>query len=373
MEENKHRAIRLNGLIFIYGLASYALFSFMQAQPDTPSYVAALSHLGDCTGDSPTDRLYRLSKPLALLLPWLASGLCSAPALMIAQQALAYILGAWAWLAVLRQLGFEPRSQTLGLMLLLGAQPWAVYGLLPLTDMLGWAATLGLWALLLRWQDRLDLGRAALWGLALAAGLWLKESVLVAACFFGAQLLLSPYTWPRRLALGLAALSGFVPLLALQIGLTEYCYGRSLWSWIRFSQRDLEEVQQSGLKALLMQGYRSLDVLWFLILGAAWSWKGLPKPLKISALGSLLAWLSFPFIWHYHSDRILFMLSLGLLPWAVWTLQKRPPRSAYALAFLTGVLNLGTAYGIYAWQIPGLIHASALIFLGTWFVISRWK
>ncbi len=191
------------GLLLGYSLLHLLLFSFLWEQTDTASYVNAIYLLaGDAAAP---DRLFRLSKPLSLLLPALLyqiTGLAPSWGLLV-QQYLAYWVGAWALYQWLFLLFSERQLARLGLLAYLGMQPLAVYGLAMLTEGVGWAGLLlGLYAAQhVLWQSPWRWWRGLLLGLFWGLTCFVKESV-VAAGLWAAGLVWWQVGWAFRQKLG---------------------------------------------------------------------------------------------------------------------------------------------------------------------------
>ena len=344
------------GAVLWYSTWSLLLFSLLWYQTDTPSYTNAIHLLA---GESAApDRLFRLSKPLALLFPTLlyqTLGLAPAWGLLL-QQYLAYWLGAWAlfqWLCHI----FEDRQAALyGLLVYLGLQPLAVYGLAMLTDGLGWC--LLLWGLYLgqvvlwqaRWQFSTLLGLGLYWGLAC----FVKESILVAG-LWGAGLILLRPNWSLLQKMGAYVLLGTVFGLVLILGnvWTTWMWEVSLWSWIQFGRTAPPAFSWWGL---LAQAYHTLDGFWWLVvLGSTQLWRYRDQQLLWASAGTAaLGGLLFPWVWPYGYDRILLMLVPLALPLMVVGARLLQPWTL-PLLLLGGAAHLLMTYLIYAHQIGGLL------------------
>lgn len=358
--------------VFFYSSFSLCLFQFLWEQTDTASYTNAIRLLAGESGAP--DRLFRLTKPLALLFPaacyrWL--GLAPMWGLWL-QQYLAYWLGAGLLYCWLRRL-FPQRFYLAqyGVLAYLGMQPLAVYGLAMLTDGLGWCAFLwGLYAaqrVLWEHQWRLGplLGLGLYWGLACLV----KESVLVAG-LWGAWLVLLRVDWAGHQKLGAYALlgSGFAGGLILSMAWTKWSWGISLLDWIRFGQQTPPPFSWSGFGA---QAYHTLDAFWWLVglgmLSLIWH-RPTPRLLWVSVGSTLSGWMIFPWVWPYCYDRILFMLVPPLLPLLAWG-SRLLGRWALRLLVLGGIGHLLITYTIYRYQVGGLIIPFGLFYatlVGYW-------
>lgn len=341
-----------------YSLLSFVLFAFLWEQTDTASYVNAVYLLsGDTT--VPDDRLFRLSKPLALILPTLLyqwTGLLPHWGLLL-QQYLAYWIGAWALYQWLFALFSDRQLASYGLLAYLGMQPLAVYGLAMLTDGAGWAALLFglyaaqavLWSRTWSWKPILCLGMY--WG----GACFIKESVVVAG-LWAAGLVWWQVDWAWRQkwsAYGLLSI-GFISVLIVGNCCTAWLWERSLWSWVQFGRTAPPPFSWQGF---LAQAYHTLDSFWWLVvlgIGQSWQHHRQARWYWVSLTTAGLGWLLFPWIWFYSYDRILFMLVPLLLP--LLALGARAlGRGAIPLLLLGGLTHLLSTFLIYRYQISGLL------------------
>jgi hypothetical protein len=79
-------------------------------------------------------------------------------------------------------------------------------------------------------------------------------------------------------------------------------------------------------------------------------------------LTALIAIVIFPFVWYYRTDRIIFMMSIFLLPFANAAFFKIPAQSLIVI-FIAAVFNLFMSYRIYKFEESGWIAILSLIFL----------
>lgn len=305
-------------LLFLAGLQIW-LFAPLRIQPDTETYKEAISLL--LAGEG-SDRLMRLTKPFALLLPALFSSI-QVPVIqaIILQQWLAMACIFWLSHACFRiWLGRAAADKIV--LLYAACSPMAVYGWAAITDSLGWALT---WALLyfISCQQQkqqssyfsntpFSLAFCATFGAALAAAIFAKESVLVAGLFFFWLVALSPaFSFLQKVKAYAASGAAFLLVLAAGLWATRLAFGYNLLDWFAFNHDDEAALYPQGwLLPYLVQTARTLDVLWFFVpLGLLPAYRN-PKPLDAPFLAAFLtAFAAYPFVWAYMSDRIIFMFA----------------------------------------------------------------
>ncbi len=351
----------IKSTILLISLFSIGLFYFMAIQQDSSSFVEAIYILG---GDlHHQDRLWRLTKPLALVFPSFLR-LFGCPILygLWLQQLFSYWLMAVVFYAILGLIYPHKQQAYIGLVALLLCQPMAVYGLAILVDTLGWAAILAVVYYSIKQHKKLHQTKLLIrLGIALGLGFFIKESILVAGLFIFYLILLLPLTWRAKIkAFSWIGLS-FLIVILLGSGLTWVLWQQTVYHWFLFNENSPPVF---NIYYLIQQTYRCLDVYWFLVLMGIYQYIKTAKHnifLGIFLLTALSAWLLFPMAWHYHYDRILFMNALFLIPFV-------PLATAFMgkwqLPFvgLMGTLNLLVAFGIYKYQIGGLIVAEFFIF-----------
>lgn len=353
--------------LFAFGL-SVLLFSFMWEQGDTISYVRAAE--GFWSWDASQDRLHRLSKPFALLLPATAYHYWQVPVIwsLWAQQVLCYFMSAWLWWRILAKIGKSEEECFWGLMLLLLCQPMSIYGLSFMMDGVGWC--LSLWGifLVIRWFPYPRVAprrKAVLLGEVLAIGVLTKESALLGGLLLCIHLLIHDYSWKNRLLSLFRVGINFVVVLVGFSLFTLVFFSKTLLTWMAFAHTD-PIVYDAPWKALLTQTYRTLDVFWllvilgFLVEGLANRNKHLNANERSLLFTGLVAWMIFPWLWAYYVDRILFMFAPLWLPWALYALH----RLAYPrlILLLGGLMNLGMTHLIYRYQQSGLILGATALF-----------
>lgn len=360
------------GVLAISALSLYWFWA-MAYQTDTPSYVnAVLLWAGDSTTP---DRLFRLSKPLSLLLPLLTYWLFGWSVLtgIFLQQYIAYCCSGVLLYTLLTSIFGKKKSlAAYGCIAYFLCQPMAVYGLAFLTDGLGWCLLLlGLW-----WSQRLIGAKVPAWYRAVAFGLFLgtacfvKESVVVAGLFTAWWILLQRHwSFGQQLWVYTAIAIGGLLALAVGNGLTFYFWDVSLVQWLQFGQ---DTPPPFSWKGFLAQAYHTIDAYWWLfLLGLVTAWqqrKQLPIVLWAYLATLLSGWLLLPLTWPYLYDRILFMLVPVMLPFlALGTV--RLGRLAWPLLLLSGITQLWVTQGIYFHQRQGWIVGQGLLFLGLFSIV----
>jgi hypothetical protein len=338
------------------------LFYFMLVQQDTSSFVAALRLASGESGVE--DRLFRLTKPLALLLPiiFYQLGVSAIQALWI-QQILSWCLLAFFSFRIFHILFDNPRQAWVGTLALLFCQPIAVYGLAALVDMAGWAFMFGIVYFVLRYQHKLDrIQWLIALGLLLGLGIFVKESVLLAGLYTFFFLLYQSSTLLTKLKQYLVIGFSFFLVFVIGSGITWLIWETTIYHWVLFNQ---DTPPPSSLYHILLQTYRTLDVFWFLVLVGVLHYgrdRSQYGPLLSFVSTATVGMLVFPFLWHYHYDRILFMNTIFLLPLVVVGSQLLG-RFQLVLVLLGGMMNLLVAFGIYKFQMGGLIITAAGMFL----------
>lgn len=350
--------------VLLWTAAAAYCFHFMAYQTDTPSFVHAIQLLvGD---DNQVDRLFRLSKPLALLFPAFLHRTFSCPistALFI-QQYLACLACSYSIYLILSELVKRSTLARLGGFALLCCQAMAVYGLAMLTDAVGWCWMLmGIYASL-RILPRFHTPSLLALGSWFGLGLFVKESILIAGLLAACYILLAPqHTWLKKLQMYALIGSSFGLVVLLGLGLTQAIWGYSLLDWLQFGH---DTPPAFHFKNFLLQSYRTLDVCWILVgLGLVKTlpqWSTWPLAWRAFLLTAVLGWCLLPIAWPYWYDRILFLLVPFLMPWLVLGLSLFG-KKAWLLCLWAGLLNLGAAYGIYYYQVPHLLSLALVLFL----------
>ena len=360
-------------LLLVYLLQGFVLQP-MQWQTDSPSFTNALTlWAGD---EAQPDRLMRLTKPLALLLPLFLYkiGFSASLALLIQQH-----LSLWLALFFLYQIGATLSRSRLHAQSLclawLGSGAIGVYGLAVLMDTAGWAAMLGLAWLGLRWVLNHTVNSLRVLGLAmlLGLGLFIKESTLTAGLFLALLLWLNPkWQTGQKLFYSLLALLGFGLTVSAGLWLTHRWLGYSLLDWFNFNHTG-EILYPQPLASFLTQTVRSLDNGWPLLLLGAWiGWRHRANGSETAfaqwafILTGWLGLLLFPLGWEYYMDRILFMFAPFLL-YTVGFLRYWDKASLYPLLLLSAGLNIAANFVVYLQPVPQfltLTYALMMLTLG---------
>jgi len=362
-------------LFFIVGIASaisFYLFDFLNIQTDSEGYINAIKSMS--ANEALPDRLHRLVKPLSLFFAVLLSsflGLAAQTALQI-QQWLCYLATAFLFFGILQKL--FPQDKNLpfvGLLLLLGSQVFAIYGLALMVDAAAWA--IELWAIyLMLYLKTADNGlfdkKFLILGLLLGLGFFVKETIFMAGLYIFISILLEKSSFKSKLwaytqigtIFGLLVLMGSVA--------TQYLYGKSMLTWWQFAHSD-SEMYQLAIPAYLLQVFRTLDLFWFLtIIGIGLALKHLmtgllSKELAAMLLVGLIGFILFPYLWAYRTDRILFMIGLFFLPFAAMGAAFFG-HVQFLLILCGAAMNLFMTYRIYRFEEAGWISFLSVCFLG---------
>ena len=359
--------------LILTSLISIGLFHFMAYQTDTSSYVTAVKILlGESAAD---DRLFRLSKPLTLLLPALLHRLLgiSIEYGFFFQQLLAYLGSALILYQILFHLLNNRQAAYNGMLAYLLCQPIPVYGLAMLTDGLGWFwAILGI-VLVLRFIDKptYKINELCLLGIFLGLGFFIKESIIATGIFLFYYILLhQSYTWKQKIIAYSLIGSTFLGTLILGNLATYFLFHESIYQWMVFGHNDPPNF---NLKGFITQAYRTLDVYWLLVAIGLLLYSQQKQQQRVTQamlLAALSCWILLPLTWPYLYDRILFLNAPFLMFWVALGASYFGSR-ATVLIILGGSMNLLATYGIYKHQITGLIALTNLVFLGL-LLITYW-
>ena len=339
-------------------LMSSYFFDFMQIQDDTDGYLNALQiGLGQ---SNDLDRLQRLNKPLALLIPALLHlflDLSLVKCLLI-QQKLAYF-GAAFFVFLTYEILFQNRDKAyLALVAFLGCQPLAVYGLAALTDSLGWCySCIGLYACVRLFQQKeVSATNLFLIGAFIAVGFFIKESVVVVGIWLFFSILFHSNSLPHILKQYASSGLGFLLILAVGNFLIYQYHQKHFWDWLQFAHTDPPKFSILGY---LQQIYRCLDVYWLLVLMGLYSFfrASASKEARVCFWSGLSCLCLLPLVWPYYNDRILFLVGPVLIYWVVRGLDYLTSArlARLLLVLMGGFINISTAYLIYRYQIEGLI------------------
>ncbi|MCP4437972.1 MAG: glycosyltransferase family 39 protein [Aureispira sp.] len=371
MTGSKHIEINptlLLSLGVIY-LLSVALFGFMYFQTDTPSYVNATKLLFGF--DAEVDRLHRLVKPSALLIPGLFYMLFELPVIygLFMQQFCCYFLSGILLYNIFLELFKDKGKAFWGTLLLFGCQPMAIYGVAYLVDGLGWFfGLLGIWMgiriLLISEKSY----RHFLWvGFWVGFGFFAKESAAIAGLYLGIHILLNiEIGWIDKMKIyGYMGASFLIIVLGISY-FTQVYFGKSMLTWVEFANTD---PTYYSWKTCILQTFRTIDVYWVLVvLGVVQIWRKRktefpPNMLLHYMLTGLLLLVLLPFVWPYTIDRILFMMSPFILAIAVPAFDLFKGKVAWVVV-VGLLLNLGVTFGIYKYELAGWLVKGSLIYIG---------
>lgn len=355
---------QLLGFLLFSSTTALLLFFFMAYQTDTPSFVQAIElWLGKSTTP---DRLFRLSKPLALLIPTGLHLFLDLPIIygLLLQQLVAYWIGAIILYNILSQLLESHQLALISVVAYLLCQPLSVYGLAMLTDGLGWTWSLIAVSLAVSTlqSNPPSLAKLGLLGLFFGLGLFIKESILLAGMFaFFLILIHQEYTWKQKVYFYFIIGNTFIATFLLGSYLVYYCFGQSLFQWINFGHSDPPPFL---LVNFIKQAYHTLDTYWILILIGSINFimtKNKSQPLTAMLLTAISSWLLLPFFWPYLYDRILFMIVPYMIFMIGFSIQSLG-NNAYLLVLLGGITNVLSTFLIYKYQIPYLITINFIVF-----------
>jgi len=336
----------------------------MAYQTDTPSFVHAIQlWLGE--GTAP-DRLFRLSKPLALIIPTLLHCVLDLPITnsLLIQQFLAYWLGAVMLYVILIQLLESHRLALISVIAYLLCQPLSVYGLAMLTDGLGWTWSLIAIALSVHifHNNKPTLTKLLLLGLLFGLGLFIKESILIAGMLtFFVVLIHQSYTWKQKAYYYSIIGVSFISTFFLGSALVYFFFNQSFFQWLSFGHSDPPPFSTTNF---LKQAYHTIDTYWLLIPFGFINFIRLenkPNILVAMLLTAATSWLLLPFFWPYLYDRILFMI----IPYMIFLIGfsiKTFGNAMYTLIVLSGIANLLSTFFIYKYQTPHLIVINLFVF-----------
>ncbi|MCH2021069.1 MAG: hypothetical protein MK207_01210 [Saprospiraceae bacterium] len=340
----------------------------MAYQTDTPGFVNAVNLL--LNNNAEADLLFRLTKPLALILPAAFYSLFNIPVIygLFLQQLIAYWVSAFVLYKIIKYVTNRQELAYLGMLGYVLCQPVSVYGLAMLTDGIGWCwAILGIWfSFKIIDSPAQRLIYFSFLGLYIGIGLFIKESVAVIGVFIFYHILLNTnfsnvYKIKAYFNIG----STFIISFLLGNFFVFNMWGESLFQWIEFGHNSPPEFSLIGF---IQQSYHTLDVYWFLvILGilvffkTILEQKQINKGLMSMILTACSIWILLPVVWPYWSDRILFMAAPFIVVWIAIGADLFG-KMAMPLVLFGGIMNVLVAFGIYKFNI-GFIVSSALVFL----------
>jgi hypothetical protein len=352
------------------GLYSAYLFDFLHQQTDTDSYLNAMNILlGEPAGP---DKLHRLVKPLAIIFPVIMNklfGLSTETGLYI-QQWMAYLTASMLFYLILERIFRNGRVALMGLIMLLGCQPFAVYGLSLMTDGAAWALQLAAiyYYLSIKTNENQNIiSKYLILGSILGLGFFIKETIFLAGLFIFFDILLGKSNLASKVLNYIQI--GFTFLAIVLIGslLTQYLYNTSILNWWQFAHSD-STVSGIDITAYIQQFFRTMDLFWIVALGGIIISIGdlvrvtIKKELLALLLTGIIGFLIFPFLWDYRSDRILFMIALNLIPFAALFLS-RLGFWGFIPVFGGAMMNIYMTYRIYHFEEPGWIVFMSICFI----------
>lgn len=352
----------------VFYLLSVLLFGFMHDQTDTPSYVNATQLFWGFDGE--VDRLHRLVKPIALLVPGLFYALLDLPIVygLFFQQMCCYFgIGIVLYNIFLLLFGDKYKAFW-GSLLLFGCQPMAIYGIAYLADGLGWffgllGIFMGVRILLTKKEQHWHFLKV---GTLVGIGFFAKESAAIAGLFLGIHILLnSQIRWINKFKIYAYLGSSFLFIVLVISCFTQVCFDKSMLTWVKFANTNPTYYSWKGC---LLQTFRTIDFYWFLVaLGAAQIGRtrktSFPSTLAFNyMLTGLVLLLLLPFVWPYTVDRILFMMSPFILAIAVYSFDLFKGKVAWVV-LVGAALNLGVTFGIYKYALAGWLLKGSLVYI----------
>jgi hypothetical protein len=361
-------------LLFIFCIFSIvfssSLFAFMFHQTDSDGYLNAIDLLSG--REAGEDRLHRLIKPLSLAFPALLTlfFFIKTESALYIQQILAYLISILLFIKINKIIFNEDKFiEIKSSLLLIGCQCFAIYSLSLMVDGIAWAFELFAVWYYLSGKDihnRTSRFRFYLLGIILGLGFFVKETIFISGLFIFIHLIISGNSIIYKIKSLFQ--TGFVFILIVLVGslISMLLLQKSILNWWEFARED-RTLSELNLKPYLVQVYRSLDVFWILVVYGIFCFLRKLNMDKDSILFSflltaLVAFVIFPFVWYYRTDRIIFMMSIFLLPFVNAAFFKIPSQSL-VLIFIAAVFNLFMNYRIYKFEESGWIAILSLIFL----------
>jgi hypothetical protein len=354
-------------LISIFAIVYWVLFDFIrQVDFDSPSFYGAsrlMFHL-----DGGYNFQSRLSKPLVLILPGLfeyLTGLHPKYTFLV-QNIICYYASAFLIYKMLVLILDNEKHAFLGVMAYIMSQPFAVFSLFYLVDMVGWFFGIFAIYLLIKNTENNTLTQKKVMLISFITGLGLltKESAIIGVIFMVIHLLLSKKSWIKKSSfILLSMLFTAIPFLISNL-LTQKYYGVSVFS------RVMEQQQSQGWvfynSGNFQQLFRILDVYWFLFALGFWSFMKSYKQLKYNIYGlaflitAFVALLTMP-IYPFVVDRILFMVAPVLLLFIVLG-SSFFGKHAFKVIFIGGILNVAMSWLIYKYNLGGVLMIGYLLY-----------
>lgn len=352
-------------LLLLCGL-QWCLFYNLHTQPDTETFVLAIQKWA---GEGGEDRLFRLSKPLALVFPLGLYKFLQIPPFwgLLVQQMLAFWLGIVALHRLFLALSGDKRVADYGILLYAGSACVGVYGLAGLVDMSGWALSIFLLykCLIYSRLSNPNFYQSAGLGIWLGLGVFVKESCLIAGLGLFWWILLNQI-WGIRTKFLAYLQVGLIFVLTVGCGLwlTSWYFDKNVLGWMRFNHENAPEYPNKAYH-FVQQTLRSLDTHWFLVaLGIFQHRKQFLQPIFTEKTAFLAAGISglvlFPFLWGYYMDRILFMFAPFWIYWAALWLGQKPKPIFWG--FLSILLNILASFLVYHYPFRGILWIIYIFF-----------
>lgn len=352
--------------VFYFG----SLFDFMFVQTDSKGYLNAIDILSG--REASEDRLHRLSKPLSLVFPSLLTIFFSikTETALYCQQILTYLISVFLFVKINKLIFCEDRwIEIKSVILLIGCQCFVIYALSLMIDGIAWSIELfAIWYYLSQIDKYSGIYKHKFYwlGLILGLGFFVKETIFISGLFVFIHILASKNSnYFKVLSL---LKTGLVFMLVVFLGtiISIMLFQKSMLNWWEFALED-KKLFALNLKDYFVQLYRSLDTFWFLVLlGVFYFFKKAKinkNPILLSLLiTAVLSIIIFPFLWFYRTDRILFMMSMLLLPFANMVSFKKSIQLPVVIS-VGAFINLFMTYRIYKFAESGWILLLSLIFL----------
>lgn len=345
-------------ITLVSGFICLYIFAFMQFQTDSPGYLNAIAIL--CGQDAGPDELFRLTKPFSLLFPALICSLFGLSAVtgLLIQQFICYLASARLIFLIIKKIRGQKEAY-LGLFILLAAQPFAIYGLSLMVDGIAWTAQLFFIYYYLLIKDRDKNLNYVLLGILLGLGLFIKETVFVSGLFIATDLIISKNSAFRKFDKIINIGIPFILLVIVGNLLNIYLLNISILDWWKFAHSD-PKMQQLNIFSYLQQLNRSLDLFWIaaiwgIILSIIELKKAILDKKELALiLSGVIGIIIFPLFWSYRTDRIIFMMSLLLIPAAAKGLGNLGKMS-FPFLGLAVFSNILMTYRIFRYEESGWI------------------
>lgn len=364
-----------------FGVAYFFLFGFLRPiEFDSSSYIGAARHLFGLEGGFLDQS--RITKPFVLIIPGLLEKItgihCSW--FFVIQNLICLLMCGILVLQIGLQMNASFRNAFYVMMIYVSCQPFAVYSLLVLTDITGWMFSLIMIYLVLKWNGNQSwkMLNLILLSCLAALGFLCKENALAGMVFAFFMIFFSKEKLSRKFILMLCLNVGFV-LVAGLVSILVYVYSNDS-EWNRLILQASRYNFLSGRTQHLEQLYHVLDVYNILfMIGVCQIVKVIFQKretlnqhkiqLYYAAFCSLIFGLvALPFA-NYLLDRILFTLA----PFALIFLYEIFDWFDNTLGILIGcgaILNIGSAFLIYKYNVQGLLPIGLVVFVMLSFAIG---